>query len=122
MRSETKRKNTTRSAGASETWQKKIGFCTAKSDLAKSLNRGRPTIDRWIMAAIRGSQDFAKCQLLMWEKFGDRAPLHPFQVAVLRDINNFQARTTNNPRANKTTKSIITFIRSQRYSIESYRQ
>jgi hypothetical protein len=99
----------------------KIGFCVAKNRLADELGRKIETINKWAKAAEKGCPDFAKCQLAMWDCYPDKTPWHPFQAAILRDIDRIQYKGKN-PRKNLTEKDIIAFVRSKNYSFEKFTQ
>lgn len=100
--------------------QERVGFNVPKNKLAEELDRHPDTINAWAKAAEKGCQDFAKCQLRMWQIFPDKTPWHPFQVLILRDIDRIQYRGKN-PKKNLTHKQITDFVASKRYSLEKFR-
>lgn len=104
-----------------EKHQERVGFNVQKSKLAEELGRHPDTVNAWAKWAEKGCIDFARCQLEMWDRFPDKTPWHPFQVHILKDIARFQYKGERNPRANKTAKDIIKFVREQKYSLKQYR-
>ena len=99
--------------------RERIGFSTLKIDLAGQLKRSRTTVDKWILLAIRVNKDFAAAYLYQYEKFGNRVPLNPYQVYVLRAVSNFQSRDRD-PKNLKTDNEILEFIQSQNFSLSSF--
>ena len=94
-------------------------FSTLKTDLAGQLERSRTTLDKWILLAIQANRDFAKAYLYQFEKHGERAPLNPYQVWVLRAISNYQRRTRD-PKKLRTDTEILEFIRNQNFSLSDF--
>ncbi len=103
----------------SSNYRKKAGFSILKSDLAGQLRRSRPTIDKWITLAIQSNKDFANAYLYQWQKHGDRAPLNPYQVWILRAISNYQPRAKD-PKKLRTDKEIIAFIEAQKFTLSDF--
>jgi hypothetical protein len=99
---------TKRGEKISRSRRSKAGYCSLKTDLAQQFKRSRSTLDRWILLAIRGNEDFASAYIFQYEKYGQRAPLHPYQTFVLTAINKFQRRERD-PKKLRTDREIIDF-------------